>query len=93
MKEAKKLSNEKKKEVCVKRFEEGKSTNELAREYGVCQRTIVRISNRYRERGIESFESKKKGKECIEEKIKRLERENKMLRDIQKVLSELSKKK
>ena len=95
MKEAKRLSREEKKEVCRERFEEGKSGKELAAKYGVCQRTIIRISNKYREKGIESFEKgvKKEKAESLEEKIKRLERENEMLRDIHRVMSELSKKK
>ncbi|MCL1973148.1 MAG: hypothetical protein FWG57_09245 [Endomicrobia bacterium] len=33
MKDSKLLNKEEKKEVCIKRFEEGKSTKELAREY------------------------------------------------------------
>jgi transposase-like protein len=95
MKEAKKLSREEKQEVCRERFEEGKSGKELAEKYGVCHRTIIRISNKYRKEGKGCFEKKAKGekKESAEEKIKRLERENEMLRDIHKVLSELSKKK
>jgi len=42
-----------------------------------------------------SFEKgvKKEKAESLEEKIKRLERENEMLRDIHRVMSELSKKK
>ena len=95
MKEQKRLSREEKKEVCRERFEEGKSGKELSEKYGVCHRTIIRISNKYREKGEASFECKRKEKkeESAEEKIARLERENEMLRDIHKVLSELSKKK
>lgn len=94
MKESKKLSKEERKEICRERFEEGRSGKELARKYGVCQRTIIRISNKYRERGKECFEDEgKKKEERVEEKIKRLERENEMLRDIHRVMSELSKKK
>jgi len=95
MKEAKRLSREEKKEVCRERFEEGKSGKELSEKYGVCRRTIIRISNKYRKEGVEGFEKKEKKEkeESVEEKIKRLERENEMLRDIHRVMSELSKKK
>jgi transposase-like protein len=97
MKEAKKLSMEEKKEVCRERFEEGKSTNEVAKEYGVCQRTVVRISNKYREKGMAGFEKgqkkeRVKKEEGVEEKIERLEEENEMLRDINKLLTSFAKK-
>ena len=95
MKEITRLSAEEKKLVCKERFEEGKSTKELAKEYGVCQSTIIRISNRYRESGINGLERNrvKRGGESLQEKIKRLETENQMLRDMHRVFSALSKKK
>jgi transposase-like protein len=86
------LEKEEKREIIRKKFEEGKSNGELAKEYKVCSRTIVRIGNKYREIGEKAFERKKK-EESLIEKVNRLEQENMMLRDMQKVFNELSKKK
>ena len=81
-----------KKKICLEKFEEGKSNQDLAKKYDVCVRTIIRISNKYRQFGKSAFESKKK-EESLKDKVARLEEENRMLRDMQKVFSKLSKKK
>ena len=96
MKQRQKLNNEEKRRICKERFENGKSTNELAEKYDVCQRTIIRISNEYRKHGETAFTPKvKKAKlpESLEEKVKRLEKENEFLRIVQKELLPYSKKK
>ena len=76
MKARQELSKEQKLQISKERFEEGKSTNELAGKYNVCQRTIIRISNKYREFGDAAFDVKqrKEHKENLEEKIERLEK-------------------
>jgi transposase-like protein len=96
MKKRQGLNRELKLQICKERFEEGKSTNELAKKYNVCQRTIIRASNEYRKSGEEAFaEKNKKAKpeESLENKIKRLEKENEFLRRIQKELLPYAKKK
>lgn len=96
MKKRQKLSKEQKRQICKERFEDGKSTNELAEKYNVCQRTIIRVSNEYRKYGQTAFTPKiKKEKlaESLEEKLKRLEKENKFLRIVQKELLPYAKKK
>lgn len=96
MKKRQKLNNEEKRQICKERFEDGKSTNELAEKYNVCQRTIIRICNEYRNHGETAFSPKlKKEKlpESLEEKVKRLEKENEFLRIIQKELLPYTKKK
>lgn len=94
MKERVNLSRAEKEEICKKRFEEGKSSKELMEEYGVCQRTILRISEKYRKEGKEAFKKKvkEKKKESAEEAVKRLEEENAMLKDLNKLLTYFSKK-
>jgi len=95
MKARQELSKEQKLQISKERFEEGKSTNELAGKYNVCQRTIIRISNKYREFGDAAFDVKqrKEHKENLEEKIERLEKENELLRVLQKELLPYAKKK
>jgi transposase len=92
MKERIYLSKAIKKKICLEKFEEGESNRELAKKYGVCARTIVRISNKYRRLGSVTFERRVR-EESLEEKVIRLEEENRMLRDMQKVFNVLSKKK
>ena len=62
--------------------------------YDVCQRTVIRISNEYRKDGDEAFKKKPKEKreETLEEKVKRLELENEILRMFQKELMPYAKK-
>lgn len=96
MKKRQGLSREQKLQICKERFGDGKSTNELAKRYNVCQRTIIRASNEYRKQGEEAFAAKKKKakpEESLEDKIKRLEKENEFLRMIQKELLPYAKKK
>lgn len=94
MKERQDLTKEQKEQICKERFEYGKSTNELARKYNVCQRTIIRVCNKYREFGEKAFVKKEKVKteESLEEKVKRLEEENELLRILQKELLPYAKK-
>lgn len=97
MKEIIRLSAEKKAEAGRLHFEEGESTNSLARKYGVCQRTIIRICNKYRNWGAEAFLPKERKKvkkeETLEEKVARLELENEILKTFQRELLPYSKKK
>ena len=96
MKARQDLNGEQKRQICKERFDEGKSTSELAKANNVCQRTIIRICNRYREHGDKAFavkQKREKREESLEEKVKRLERENEMLRLLQKELLPYAKKK
>ena len=63
--------------------------------YDVCQRTVIRISNEYRKGGDEAFSKKKpkeRREETLNEKVKRLELENEILRMFQKELMPYAKK-
>lgn len=96
MKKRQGLNREQKLQICKERFRDGKSTNELAKKFNVCQRTIIRASNEYRKHGDEAFAPKRKKaktEESLEDKIKRLEKENEFLRMIQKELLPYAKKK
>ena len=96
MDNGRKLTNDQKLAISKERFEQGISNGDLARKYGVCTRTIIRTSNEYREKGDKAFnkkEKKPKKEESIEEKVTRLEKENELLRVLQKELLPYAKKK